>query len=300
MAQMGEAELPVASQSGTNRDSPGEPPHGLWLSDAMSDFSLTGHAGSLHARRWSPAGAPSYIALLCHGYGEHLGRYEHVASRLTDDSAVVYAQDHVGHGESDGERVLITDFEKVVEDFHLLHEHGVQENPGLPVVLVGHSMGGMIAARYAQRFGDSLSCVVLSGPVLGQWAALDALLPMEEMPDSPIDPSTLSRDAAVGAAYVDDPLVWHGPFKKPTVRALADCIATIDADGSVEVPVLWLHGEEDQLVPYGGTSSGWPTLAGPAAEQRAYPGARHEIFNETNKDEVLDDLLAFVHRHLPA
>lgn len=266
----------------------------------MRDFDLDGHAGTLHARRWVPDRAPSYVALLCHGYGEHLGRYEHVAARLTGDGAVVYAQDHVGHGESDGERVLVTDFEKVVDDFQLLHDRAREEHPGLPVVLVGHSMGGMIAARYAQRYGDELACVVLSGPVLGRWAALDALLPLEEMPDAPIDPSTLSRDPAVGEAYVADPLVWHGPFKKPTVRALADCLGTIAANGSVEVPLLWLHGEDDRLVPYDGTATGWPALAGanPRAERKAYPGARHEIFNETNQDDVLGDVLVFVHRCL--
>jgi alpha-beta hydrolase superfamily lysophospholipase len=103
----------------------------------------------------------------------------------------------------------------------------------------------------------------------------------------------------VGEAYVPDPLVWHGPFKKSTVRALADCLETIDAGGAVEVPVLWLHGEDDQLVPYDGTATGWPRLAGSRARHRSYPEARHEIFNETNKDEVLDDVLAFVHEHLP-
>ena len=81
-------------------------------------------------------------------------------------------------------------------------------------------MGGMIAARYAQRYGDSLACVVLSGPVLGQWAALDALLPLDEMPDTPIDPSTLSRDPAVGEAYVADPLVWLGVLAIPAVAFL--------------------------------------------------------------------------------
>ena len=265
----------------------------------MTDFALTGHAGSLHAHRWSPPGDPTYIALVCHGYGEHLGRYEHVAARLTADGAVVYAQDHIGHGESEGERVLIPDFEKVVDDFHLLHERAVKEHPGLSVVLIGHSMGGMIAARYAQRYGDSLTCVVLSGPVLGKWAAVDTLLPLDEMPDAPIDPATLSRDPAVGEAYVADPLVWHGPFKKPTVQALADCIETINDAGTVKAPVLWVHGEDDQLVPYDGTSAGWPKIAGPEAEDKVYPGARHEIFNETNKDEALDDVVAFVHRHLP-
>jgi alpha-beta hydrolase superfamily lysophospholipase len=222
-----------------------------------------------------------------------------VAARLTDDGATVYALDHVGHGESEGERVLITDFEKVVDDFHLLHERAVEELPGLPVVLIGHSMGGMIAARYAQRYGDSLSCVVLSGPVLGEWAAVDTLLPLDEMPDAPIDPATLSRDPAVGEAYVADPLVWHGPFKKPTVQALADCIETINDAGTVRAPALWVHGQDDQLVPYDGTATGWPKVAGPGAEDKVYPGARHEIFNETNQDEVLDDVLRFVHRHLP-
>ncbi len=267
----------------------------------MTDFTLPGHAGALHGRHWSPASDPSYVALLCHGYGEHLGRYDHVAARLTADGAAVYAQDHVGHGESEGERVLVTDFEKVVDDFHLLHEHAAGRHPDLPVVLIGHSMGGMIAARYAQRYGDSLSCVVLSGPVLGHWAVLHVLLPLEEMPDAPIDPSTLSRDPAVGEAYVADPLVWHGPFKKPTVQALADTIAAIEAGGALETPVLWLHGEDDQLVPYDGTARGWPALSGDngRATQKSYPDARHEIFNETNKDEVLDDVLAFVHRQLP-
>jgi alpha-beta hydrolase superfamily lysophospholipase len=265
----------------------------------MPDFTLAGHAGSLHARRWSPAADPAYVALLCHGYGEHLGRYEHVAARLTADAAMVYALDHVGHGESEGERVLVTDFETVVDDFHLLHQRADEEHPGLPVVLIGHSMGGMIAARYSQRYGDSLTAVVLSGPVLGQWAAVDALLPLEQMPDAPIDPATLSRDPAVGAAYVADPLVWHGPFKKPTVQALADCLERINTAGTITPPVLWLHGEDDQLVPYAGSSTGWPKIAGAGAEDKVYPGARHEIFNETNQDEVLGDVLAFVHRHLP-
>jgi alpha-beta hydrolase superfamily lysophospholipase len=265
----------------------------------METFTLDGHAGSLHARRWTPPGEASYVVLLCHGYGEHAGRYEHVAARLNADGAVVYGVDHVGHGRSEGERVLVTDFEPVVDDVHLLRQRAEHEQPGLPVVLVGHSMGGMIAARYAQRYGVGLACVVLSGPVLGQWAALDALLPLDEMPDAPIDPSTLSRDPAVGEAYVADELVWHGPFKKPTVEALARCLDAIRDGGHLAVPVLWLHGAEDQLVPYAGSQSGWPGLAGEVAEEKAYPGARHEIFNETNQGEVLDDVVAFVHRHLP-
>jgi alpha-beta hydrolase superfamily lysophospholipase len=265
---------------------------------ADMEWDFTGARERITAREW-PADSPRWVALLAHGYGEHIGRYEYVADTLLRHGAVVYGPDHLGHGKSDGERVLVHDFEEVVADLHTVGEHARERHPGLPVVLIGHSMGGMIAARYAQRYGDSLACVVLSGPVLGTWAAVDTLLPLDEMPDAPIDPATLSRDPAVGEAYVADRLVWHGPFKKPTVQALADCIETINDAGTVQPPVLWVHGEDDQLVPYDGTATGWPKIAGAEAEDKVYPGARHEIFNETNQDEVLDDVLRFVHRHLP-
>ncbi|HET8598920.1 MAG TPA: alpha/beta hydrolase [Segeticoccus sp.] len=264
-----------------------------------TDIELTGHAGKLHALRWLPTGDPTYVALLCHGYGEHIGRYEWVASRLAADGAVVYGLDHVGHGQSEGDRVLIGDFEPVVDDVHGLEQCARSEHPGLPVVLIGHSMGGMIAARYAQRYGESLACAVLSGPVIGRWDAVTQLLAADEIPDTPIDPATLSRDPSVGDAYVADPLVWHGPFKRPTLEAMNACLATITKAGPVEsTPVLWLHGAEDPLVPYDGSAQGWQTLAGQRSEAKSYPGARHEIFNETNKEQVLGDVLTFVHAHL--
>lgn len=267
--------------------------------DDGTELHLAGRAAPLVGRRW-PAREPAWVALLVHGYGEHVGRYEEVAARLTDAGAAGYGVDHVGHGRSGGERVLIEDFERVVDDVHLLAGLAAEEHPGLPVVLVGHSMGGLIGARYAQRHGEELAAVVLTGPVLGEWEAVTALLGAEEIPETPIDPATLSRDPAVGEAYVADPLVWHGPFKRQTLEALAAAIALVGRSGPIAtVPMLWLHGEEDQLVPIGPSRAGWRRLAGPAAEQRTYPGARHEILNETNRGEVLDDLLAFVARHVP-
>ena len=264
-----------------------------------TDFRYQGHAGSIFGRKWSGNRA-EYVALLVHGYGEHSGRYAHVARRLVDDGAVVYAIDHVGHGQSEGERVLIADFEPVVDDVHLLEVRARSEHPDLPVVLVGHSMGAMIGARYAQRWGADLACTVLSGLVIGSWAALDALLAPDEIPDVPIDPSTLSRDPAVGEAYVADPLVWHGPFKRPTILAIQHAIDVITASGKVDTPILWLHGEDDQLVPMRGSTAGWASLAGKHASAKSYPEARHEIFNETNQREVLDDVIAFIHTNLPA
>ena len=100
------------------------------------------------------------------------------------------------------------------------------DHPGLPVVLVGHSMGGLIAARFAQRYLDELAALVLSGPVVGGNPAFEMLLEMDPIPEIPIDPAILSRDPAVGAAYAADPLVYHGPFHKATLRALANSALT--------------------------------------------------------------------------
>ena len=264
------------------------------------EWTYAGHAGELAARTW-PRSDARYTALLCHGYGEHIGRYEHVADALVRHGAVVHGVDHIGHGRSAGERVLITDYEQVVADFHELAARARNRDPALPTVLIGHSMGGMIAARYAQRYGDELAALVLSGPVLGRWDAATGLLELDEIPDTPIDPDTLSRDPSVGAAYADDPLVWHGRFARTTLEAIVGCLDLIRADGRLgDLPTLWVHGADDQLVPIDGTSEGIETLRGTAFEERIHPGARHEVFNETNKDEVLADVTAFVDRALPA
>ena len=265
----------------------------------QSDLEYDGHAGRIVGRRWA-ADRADYIALLVHGYGEHCGRYDHVARRLVADGAVVYAIDHVGHGRSAGERVLIDDFEQVEEDVHQLEALARSEHPRLPIVLIGHSMGGMIGARYAQRWGDGLAAIVLSGPVLGSWLTGESLLASDPIPDVPIDPAVLSRDSAVGDAYVADPLVWHGPFKRQTLEAMREALATVAKAGPVDDPILWLHGEQDQLVPIAQTRAGWAALAGRHSASKTYPGARHEIFNETNQAEVLDDVIGFIHANLPS
>jgi alpha-beta hydrolase superfamily lysophospholipase len=237
------------------------------------------------------------IVILAHGYGEHLGRYDHVADLLVGRGAVVAGPDHVGHGRSGGDRVVVTDFDLVVDDLHAVVERMKERHPGLPLVLIGHSMGGLIAARYAQRHGDELAGLVLSGPVLGSWTAATDMLAMDEIPDDPLDVSTLSRDPAVGETYSADDLVWHGPFKRPTLRALDSGLRTINEGPKLgALPTLWVHGEDDQLVPIGETRAGIETLGFTALEEVVYPGARHEVFNETNKDEVLARTADFVDR----
>lgn len=261
----------------------------------VADWTFEGKRDTIYARSWTGDSPPRYAAVLVHGYGEHIGRYEHVADALVGHGAVVYGLDHLGHGKSGGERVLIDDFETVVADVDSLVSTAVEANPEVPVVMIGHSMGGMIAGRYAQEHGDRLTALVLSGAVLGDFELLDQLLALDEIPDVPLDPDVLSRDASVGEAYAADPLVWHGAFKRPLVQAMSDTVKAIDHGGSLaQLPLLWVHGADDQLVPIEGTRTGIGRLKGDAFRKHEYDGARHEVFNETNRDEVLGDVTQFV------
>ena len=262
--------------------------------------TIDGHAGALHVEVWRNPDA-RYLAVLCHGYGEHIGRYTHVAARLVRHGAAVYGLDHAGHGRSEGERVLIQDIDAVVDDLHRLVEFARGEHLDLPVVLIGHSLGGLLAARYAQRHAPGLlDALTLSAPVLGRWDAANQLLALEVVPEAPIDPAALSRDPAVGEAYEQDPLVWHGSFKRPTLEALVHGLETVSKDGEVvDLPVLWLHGDADEVVPIEPTREGVRALVpSDRLTPIVYPGARHEVFNETNRDEVLDDVTSFIDRVL--
>ncbi|WP_030346886.1 alpha/beta hydrolase [Streptomyces sp. NRRL S-1022] len=262
----------------------------------VREHTLDGTHGPLAVHEW-PHPAPRRLVLLVHGYGEHAGRYAEPAAVLTGHGAAVYAPDHAGHGRSAGERVLVEDFEDVVTDVHAVADLARAAHPGLPLVLVGHSMGGLIAARYAQRYGAELSALVLSGPVIGTWELPGRLLAMDEIPDVPVNPSALSRDPAVGAAYAADPLVWHGPMKRPTLEAFVRTLETVAGGGDVgALPVLWLHGDDDRLVPPAGSRTGVERLSGGRLTERIFPGARHEVFHETCKQDVLAEVLDFLDR----
>lgn len=261
-------------------------------------FETKGARGALAVHRWTDDD-PQYVVLLAHGLGEHARRYDHAAERLVADGGAVYAPDHYGHGRSDGDRAIVDDLATMVEDLHAVAASASAERPGLPTALIGHSMGGVIAARYAQLYGDELAALVLSGPPLGGNPALEALLGMDPIPDIPIDPAILSRDPAVGEAYAADPLVYHGPLTLTTLQGIFAGVEAVAQGGDLGgLPTLWIHGEVDELAPLEPARAAIAQLRGTRFEEKVYPQARHEVFNETNKDEVIEDVLAFLRRSL--
>ena len=249
--------------------------------------------GRVQVRRW-PADDPARLVVLVHGYGEHIGRYEHVAEALVARGALVVGPDHVGHGRSSGEQALVADFEQVVDDLRAVVEDA---RGGLPVVMVGHSMGGLIAARYAQRHREDLAGLVLTGPAVGLGPVIEGWLAAPELPSDPIDVAALSRDPAVGEAYAADPLVWHGGWKRPTLEAfVAADKAIAEGPGLGDLPLLYVHGAEDEIVPAALARPVVERLAGPDSDLRVLDGARHEVLNELGKEETIELVAGFAER----
>jgi len=213
------------------------------------------------------------MGLRAPGYGEHARRYDHLAERLVNDGAVVYAPDHFGHGRSQGERALVSDVDQLSTDLGRVRELAASEHPGLPLVLIGHSMGGLIATYYAQRHGDGLAALVISAPAIGRNPDIEALIEMDPLPDVPIDPDVLSRDPAVGRAYAEDPLVYHGPFRRETLQAFGAALQAVERSRERLPEGERSRQDEERVEPEEGEShvaprgAGAPSAAGPGGER---------------------------------
>ncbi len=273
-----------------------------------SERSLRGERGrNIVYDVYRPDSPAVGVVALVHGLGEHAGRYGHVIERLTDAGYLVVAPDHAGHGRSGGKPMGVNHFGDFVADLHRVI--GAVERDGLPLFVVGHSMGGAIALTYALDYPDELAGLVLSGPAVVPGEDLPALMitlsPILSklvpwLPAAELSSSALSRDPEVVAGYENDPLVWHGKIPAGLGGALIGAMGQFPRRlPSLRVPTLALHGGEDALANAEGTRL-IGRLAGSAdLTTKIYPGLYHEIFNEPERDEVLDEVMAWLAAHQP-
>jgi lysophospholipase len=255
-------------------------------------------------RSWTPDDAPARaVVVLVHGLGEHSGRYDHVAGRLLGEDYAVHTLDHRGHGRSDGSRAFIEDMDNAVADVDTLVDRAVAAQPGVPVFMLGHSMGGLISLRYALAHQDRLAGLILSAAL----AQLDAVpKPLELVgralsviaPRAPliaIDPALVSRDPAVVQAYRSDPLVHHGKVPARTAVQLADAVERFPSTvGAITVPTLILYGTADGLCPPAGSVMLDERIGAADKTVHAYDGLFHEILNEPERETVLDDIVGWL------
>jgi alpha-beta hydrolase superfamily lysophospholipase len=248
-----------------------------------------------------PAGAPRGVVLLAHGYAEHVGRYRDFIAHSTARGLAVAAIDHRGHGRSGGPRGHCRDFVEFIADLHTLAGMAEEWWPGVPCLLLGHSMGGLLAFLYLLRHPDMVRAGALSAPafevadsaprILQAVALLLARVAPRVTFRSNLDPGALSRDPAVGAAYVADPLV-HRAASAGFVRAIRAAQAAAMAEAPrLRVPLLILQGDADRLVRPSGATEIAARLSCPH-ELVLLPGFYHELLNEpaSERGRVLEAL----------
>lgn len=288
---------------------------------------------------WLPKDqAPIAIVQIVHGMAEYAARYDHFASFLAERGIVVYAEDHRGHGYTAERNGMHGDFgpepgwQTVVNDVRTLTEIAAAEFPGIPVFLLGHSMGSFLTRTYISQFGDKISGAILSGTagnpgitgVAGRWLAKRGVKKHgSDTPSPQLDklsfgaynkgikaPRTkfdwLSIDEANVDKYIADP--WcgfvctngfyvelltglQGIFKKENIQSVPAAL-----------PLLFVCGQGDPVGNFGKgvrqSSELYKNAGVEDVELKIFPGARHEILNETNKEEIYDTIHKWISGHI--
>jgi alpha-beta hydrolase superfamily lysophospholipase len=260
-------------------------------------------------RAWVPE-TPRGLLAIVHGLAEHSGRYDETASVFARAGWAVYAVDLRAHGHSDNPpkagRVHVRKFEDYFLDVDAVIALARQRHPGLPQLLLGHSMGGLIVIRYALARGDELSGIVVSSPALGThpdfrppWllrmlvGLLSHVAPRLRVP-SDLDVDAISRDPDVVRAYRDDPLVSDKVSSRWYAEILKSMRTAMEAAPGLRVPMLLMQSGADRLVDPEAPRR-WSRAAPPEwVELIIWDGLYHEMFNEPEKARVRERVLAWL------
>lgn len=270
-------------------------------------FPATGGL-KLFYQSWTLHAAPTRGAVvLVHGIGEHSGAYGRVVERLVPAGLAVYGFDLRGHGRSPGPRGFVSSWDEYRQDLGAFVRFVQGPHPDLPLFLVGHSMGGIIVLDYALRHPDGLTGVVAISPAIGDIGVSPALMLVTRAISrvrpsfsrrTGLDVAAISRDPQAVEAYRADALVHD----LATARLVAEMVRTakwIQAHApELSVPLLIQHGNADRIAHPNGSRRFVANVTVPDKELREYPGAFHQVHNDTCHEEVTGDLLAWLERHL--
>lgn len=262
-----------------------------------------GRGVSLYAQAWTPPEVRASMVVV-HGLGEHSGRYLNIVNYFCPKGYAVHGYDHRGFGKSEGRRAFTESFDDFLDDLDTFVASIRSRRPGEEIVVVGHSMGGLIVLRWAALRNPAVAAVISSGAALEAGASISRIkiaaakvlsrwAPRISMPNE-VDPKDLSHDQAVVQAYVDDPLVIRSMTARLGWEIIRSMEETLAAAGRVQVPLLVLHGEADALVANAGSRKFFDATNAPDKRLHLYPGFYHEIFNENGKEKVFSDMEAWL------
>jgi acylglycerol lipase len=255
---------------------------------------------------WRPDSAPKAVIQIIHGFGEHSGRYSNLVNELIPRGYVIYANDHRGHGKSEGIQMYVKHFNDFVEDQKIFFDLIKEKEPNLPHFLLGHSMGSAIAELFVAKYPEGISGLVLSGVathnkslsgIMKALAKFFGFIAPKMRMTVDLAPG-LSRDVEVQKAYREDPLV----FKNPTMRLGAEFARGIANAkkilNQIKIPVLVQSGSKDPEML--GAEEFNELLTTPDKTVKIYEGLYHEVYNELEEDRkrVLKDLGDWLDKHM--
>lgn len=274
-----------------------------------STFPTTGGL-RLQRRSWLPESDPRGVLAICHGYAEHSGRYACAGEQLAARGYAVHAFDLRGHGRSGGERVFIRSANEYLDDLDAFLAVVRDEHPGLPLFLLGHSMGGGIVALAMVTRRPAVDGVLLSGAPLPTEQGLGARIGMQlaviigklfpRWRTRSLAAATVSRDPAVVADYDADPLNYRGKMPAGLLSALVRAGRVIDRrESSITEPLLIMHGSDDQLTDPDGSRELYTRAASADKTLRIYDGLYHEILNEPERNQVIAHIAGWLDERTP-
>lgn len=254
----------------------------------------------IYYQGWLPEGEVKAVLFIVHGVGEYVGRYTNVVNHFVPLGYAVYGVDHIGHGKSGGDREMIERFEDYTQNLEIFYKMVQAWQPGKPVIIYGHSMGGLIASLYLIDHQDDFKAGILSaaaakvpdninGFTIAVAKLLSKIAPSSGMIG--LDTNYLSHDKAVVNAYNTDPQVFHG---KMPVRLSAEMLRAMmrvaEEFHKVTLPLFILHGGGDKIVEPDGGNLLYEKAGSTDKTLKIYEGLYHEVHNEPEREVMFKDL----------
>jgi alpha-beta hydrolase superfamily lysophospholipase len=273
----------------------------------MSEGAFEGIRGlRIATRSWRPAGRPRGVVVIVHGFNAHSGMYGWVADQLVADGLVVHALDLRGHGKSDGERYFVQKFSDYTDDLATFIKMIKAREPGLPLFLLGHSAGGMVASTYTLDHQDQLAGLISESFAFEVPAPDFALAVLKGL--SHVAPHAhvlklknedFSRDPAVVAAMNADPLIAHEVQPTQTVAELARADARFKKElQNITLPLLILHGTQDRAAKPSGSQHFYDRAGSKDKTLKLYEGYYHDLLHDLDKEIVMGDVKSWINTHL--
>lgn len=275
----------------------------------MIESSFEGIGGlKIHTRKWQPEGAPRAVVVISHGFNSHSGQYIGVGEQFAAAGLVTYALDHRGRGQSEGERFYVDKFTDFTGDLATFISAAKAENPGLPVFLLGHSAGGVIACGYTLEHQDQIDGLIcesfafklpVPGLVLAALKGVAYLAPHLHV--FALNNKDFSRDQAVVDSMNADPLIKGESQPAETAAEM------IRADQMLEkcfpmitLPVFIIHGSEDKATMPAGSQFFYDTAGSTDKTLKIYEGHYHDLLNDVDKEIVMGDIQKWIDDRIAA